>query len=281
MTAPAERSSVREKTWRLLDGAVANNPLGQAIRLALLGLIVANLLALVAESHLARDDPKHFGFAVFDHVSCAIFAVEYFARLWACVEDRRFRRPFVGRVKFALTPLAILDALAIAPALLYLTAVDLRFLRTARLLRIGRVFKMGRYSRALQNLGSVLRSRSADLVSAMFVMGIMLVTASTLVFYAERDAQPDVFPNITAALWWGIVTMTTVGYGDVFPITGIGRALAATISILGLGLFALPAGIIADGYREALAARRTRPRKHARCPHCGEPLPPDPAQPPG
>jgi voltage-gated potassium channel len=204
--------------------------------------------------------------SVFEATSCGVFSLEYALRLWASVEDPRYSHPLWGRLRFATRPVVVLDLLAIAPALLALGSVDTRFLRLARLSRLLRVLKLGRYSRALRELAEVIRSRTPDLVSALFVMLLLLLSAAIAVFFAEHDAQPEVFSNVTASLWWAIVTMTTVGYGDVFPITTLGRVLAAAISILGIGLFALPAGIIADGYRERLGERR---RSAQPCRHCG------------
>jgi len=117
-------------------------------------------------------------------------------------------------------------------------------------------------------MGHVLRSKLPDLVSTLFAMAVLLVVSSSLVYYAERDVQPEVFTSIVASFWWGVATSSTVGYGDVYPITAPGKLVAGISIMLGVGLAALPAGILASGYVEFLSARREAPR----CPYCGEAL---------
>ncbi len=229
-------------------------------------------MAIVVESHHTGDPTVLQRFRVFEYVSCTVFTLEYVMRLWACVADRRFGRPG-GRLSFSLTPMALIDLAAILPTLVFFIDIDLRFVRILRVLRIGRVLKLGKYSRSLRVIGAVLRDKKADLMGALFVVAVLLLTTSTLIYYAERDAQPDAFPNISAALWWGVVTMTTVGYGDVFPITLVGKFFAALVCCLSLGLFALPAGILADGYKDvsdALDAAEVSDGPH--CPSCGQPV---------
>ena len=138
---------------------------------------------------------------------------------------------------------------------------------------IFRVVKLARYSRALRLLGQVVVSRKEELVSIFFVLLTLLVISSSLMYFAEHDDQPTVFPSIPATMWWSVVTLTTVGYGDAFPITGLGQTIAAIIAILGIGMFALPAGILGAGFVDALENRRNEEDAGPRlCPHCGESL---------
>ena len=127
--------------------------------------------------------------------------------------------------------------------------------------------RLGRYFTGIQTLGRVTRSKSGELATVVLLLGLLLLLASSLMFYAETQAQPEQFSSIPAAMWWAIVTLTTVGYGDVFPITAFGRAVAGVIAILGIGLFALPAGILGSGFLEEIQNRAYAPRL---CPHCGE-----------
>ena len=205
---------------------------------------------------------------VFEAASVAVFTVEYLLRLWTCTTETKFARPVMGRLKFIVSPLALLDLMAILPfyvALLNLPWIDLRVLRATRL--AGRVARLGRYSSGIRTLALVLQSKKNELLSVILVLLLLLLLASSLVFYAESGAQPDKFSSIPETMWWGIITLTTVGYGDVYPVTIAGRALAGVMAILGIGLFALPAGILGSGFIEEM---QQRPERRGICPHCGE-----------
>ena len=250
-------------------------PRTRFVRLTVALLIVANVVSLVVESHLAPSDPSLVYFDGFEVVSVVIFTVEYLLRVWSITARSADSRPVLDRLRFALTPLAVLDLLAIVP--FYLTSffvLDLRVVRLLRLLRLTRLFKLGRYSQAMQQLARVVKATRAELLSALAVCGVLLLFSSALMYYAEREAQPLLFPNISAALWWGIATLTTVGYGDVVPVTVIGKLLGAAVAVLGLGVVALPSGIIASGFVSELRGPRAFD-PNQKCPHCGESLDPE------
>jgi voltage-gated potassium channel len=139
-----------------------------------------------------------------------------------------------------------------------------------RLFRLFRVLKLARYSESLQTFIDVLRLKKEELVLMFFAILILLVISSSLVYEAEHEAQPDAFASIPAAMWWGIVTLATVGYGDVYPETDLGKLIGSIVVILGIGLFALPTGVLASGFAEVLARKKEKHRmKTMRCPHCG------------
>ena len=150
-------------------------------------------------------------------------------------------------------------------ALLNLPGIDLRVVRAARL--VGRVARLGRYSAGIRTLALVVQAKKDELLSVILVLLLLLLLASSLVFYAEHGAQPDKFSSIPETMWWGIITLTTVGYGDVYPVTIAGRVLAGAMAILGVGLFALPAGILGSGFIQEV---QQRPERKDICPHCGE-----------
>jgi len=200
--------------------------------------------------------------------SIAIFTIEYLLRLWTCTINNRFRDPLMGRIRFALTPLALVDLMAILPFYLpMLIPFDLRFIRAVRLFRLFRLFKIGRYSRSLRTIGNVLKSKKEDLFITVFTVFILLVVASSLMYFVENEAQPEAFSSIPTAMWWGVITLTTVGYGDIYPVTMAGKILGSIISILGIGIFALPTGILASGFAEEIQKRRA---KRITCPYCGK-----------
>lgn len=157
----------------------------------------------------------------------------------------------------------LIDLIAILP--FYFGAmIDLRYLRALRLVRFLRLFKLARYSESLQLFATAFRLKRDELVITSALGMVLLLVSSSLMYFAERGAQPEEFSSIPAALWWGVITLTTVGYGDVHPETALGRALGAIVSVIGIGLFALPASLLASGFIEA-ARQRT-----ITCPHCGE-----------
>lgn len=175
-----------------------------------------------------------------------------------------------GKDRYILTPLALVDLVAILPFYVpMLVHLDLRTVRAIRLLRVFRLFKMGRYSESVRTLGRVFRAKKEELIVTTFMVFLLLEVASTLIFFAENEAQPEAFSSVPAAMWWGVTTLTTVGYGDVYPITLLGKVLGAIVAILGIGMFALPAGILGSGFVEEI--QRTR-RTVRLCPHCGQPI---------
>jgi len=191
-------------------------------------------------------------FLVIELVSVFVFTVEYALRLWSCVEDRRhdYRDPVRGRLRYALTPMAIVDLLAVLPFyLFFLIPMDLRILR---LLRLVRLLKITRYSPALRSLGAVFKAEARSMLGAAMLMGMAVLLASSVMYVLERDAQPDNFDSIPKAMWWGVVTLTTVGYGDVTPVTVLGRVFGAMVTVFGIGIFALPTAILAAGFAREL-----------------------------
>ena len=162
--------------------------------------------------------------------------------------------------------MAVIDLLAILPFYLPMfIPIDLRFLRMLRLTRVLRVFKLNRYSKALNSISGVMRNKKDELLTTVFLMTFIIVISSTLIYYIEHEYQPEAFPNIVESFWWAIATLTTVGYGDVFPITGLGKVLASVIALSGIGLVALPTGIISSGFMANIKTGK-------KCPHCGKDL---------
>lgn len=258
---------VKRRTYELLEREVGETRLDYAVDLFITLLIVTNVFAVMLETVTWIDAPFHPYFVAFEMFSVAVFTAEYVLRLWSCTSDARYAHPVWGRLRFAVHPMALIDLLAVAPFYLEFLTVDLRFVRTLRLFRLFRIFKLARYADSMRTLGAVLRSRREELLVTLFVVLVLLVFASSAMYYVESEAQPQQFSSIPAAMWWGVATLTTVGYGDVYPVTTAGRFLGAGIAILGVGLFALPTGILASAFSEELQRRRRK--EAALCPHCG------------
>ncbi len=241
-------------------------------------LIVTNVVAVMVETIRWAAEDYARPLRAFELFSVAVFSIEYALRLWSCTADPRYEGAIRGRLKFALTPMALIDLIAIAPFYLEFITVDLRFIRTLRLFRLFRVFKLARYSASMRTLVSVLRSKKDELLVTLFLVVVMLVFTSSAMYFAENEAQPDKFDSIPSSMWWGVATLTTVGYGDIFPVTTLGKVLGGLIAVLGVGLFALPTGILASGFAEEL--QKTRRRESHICPHCGRDINEDSSQQP-
>ena len=246
----------RRRAHEILDQTKASDRPAALLSGALIVLITANVGAIVLASESGIEAVWHGWFDRFEVISVALFTIEYAVRVWAAVERQhpRYRAPVLGRIRYMLTPMALVDLIAILPFYLgILTPVDLRFMRVFRLFLI---FKLTRYQASMTLLANVLRSEAGPIGAAIFVLAMLLVVAASFAYLAEHEAQPRVFASIPDAMWWAIVTMTTVGYGDMVPITPLGKVVGGVIAIIGLGMVALPAGLLASGFSEQLHQRR-------------------------
>lgn len=253
----------RLRTAEILYAVNDGDKLTHKVDLALIILITLNVLAVVLESVASIKAGRETFFHVFEMFSVIIFTVEYIARVWSSVDNPwkpDHAHPVRGRIRYMLTWFAIIDIVAIAPFYLSMFfGADLRVLRALRLLR---VFKLTRYSSAMTLLLQVFREEARTIGAAMFISMLLMFVAASMAFVFEHTAQPDKFSSIPAAMYWAIITMTTVGYGDIVPLTPYGKIVGAFIGIIGLGMVALPAGILASGFNNALHRRRMELEEH-------------------
>ena len=248
--------AARRRVYEILDIGRPNDRQSRIADIIIITLVSLNVLAVILESIPSLVSEFETFFAVFEIFSVFVFSVEYLLRLWSTVEEdtRKYKRPVVGRIRYMLTPMALIDLIAILPFYLgFFVDFDLRFMRVLRLLR---VFKLTRYSASMSLLLNVLKDESRAIGAAFFVLFLLIIMAASLTFLAEHEAQPEAFGTIPDAMWWAIITMTTVGYGDVTPVTALGKIFGAVISIISVGMVALPAGLLASGFTEALRRRR-------------------------
>jgi voltage-gated potassium channel len=246
------------RSWRrqvhdILEVGGDAHPAGRVVNAFLITLIFANALAFAAET--VDDVAVRYGtyLDAFNVFSVMVFSLEYVLRMWSAVEIPMLSRmpPWRARLRFALRPIMIIDLLAVLPWYLHpFVSVDLRSLRVFRLFRL---LKLVRYSPALQTLGRVIAEEYRALLGALLVILILLLFASTAIYFLERDAQPDKFGSVPAAAWWALATLTTVGYGDVVPITPLGKIVGGIVMLLGVGMIALPVAIIATGFSQESA----------------------------
>ncbi len=263
-------SRAKRHAYQIVNDSDEGGRAGRVFNLAVIAIIGLTALAIMLETIEPMADVGRGAFTAFEIVSVAIFTVEYLVRVWSCTEDPAYSHPLWGRLRFAVQPLAVADLLAIVPFYVPLiVGLDLRFVRVLRLLRL---LKIARYSESMSLVGHVLRSRRDVLISTVFVGFILLFFASALMYLVERETQPEGFSSIPAAMWWGVVTLTTVGYGDLYPVTPLGRGLGTFVALLGIGLFAMPAGILGSAFVDELEQRKSARSEIATCPHCGKPL---------
>lgn len=215
-----------------------------------------NIIAVVLESIESLRQQFQIQFEYFEIFSVIVFSVEYILRIWTANLIQEYKKPIIGNFKYALTPLAIIDLLAFLPFYLPFVGVDLRLLRMFRVFRIFRLFKIGRYVEALSFITLVFKKKKEELVISLIFTIFLLLLASTLMYYIENETQPENFSSIPETMWWGIATLTTVGYGDIYPLTPLGKFLGGVIAIIGIGLFALPTGILASGFSEEISRRK-------------------------
>lgn len=261
--------STRKRVAELLEAHRPDDPWGRRVDTFLIALILANVVAVILETVEPFSTQHATLLKGFELFSVAVFTVEYGLRLWSCVERPDPRRPGqqLTRLRWAFSPLGIIDFLAIAPFYVFLfahvgTGGSMLMLRLFRGLRLLRLFKLTRYSPALNLMLTVLRKESGVLAAAASLLLFMLVLASWGIYVLEKDLQPEHFKDIPTSMWWAVITITTVGYGDVVPVTHGGKFFAGLVSLIGIGLMALPAAILASGfYREV--HDRTATYRHA------------------
>lgn len=263
---------LKHRVYIVLEGRNWADPTVRWVNAGLVALIALNVVALVLESVGAVREAMGGWLRLFEVFSVLVFTVEYVLRVWSITATPRFAGAVRGRLRFAATPMALIDLLAILPFWLPFLGIDLRVLRMLRMFRLFRVLKLARYSQALQTFGVVLMRKREELTTILIVLGMLLLLVSSLMYYVENEAQPDKFSSIPATMWWGIATLTTVGYGDIVPVTGLGRVLGALIAVLGIGIFALPTGILGAAFVDEIQQQKATHRRNLTCPHCGEPL---------
>lgn len=250
MTKTTAWRSWRRKIHDILEVGGDAHPAGRVVNAFIVTLIFLNAIAFAAETVQSLSAKYDAAFRAFNIFSVLVFTVEYVLRIWSAVDIPMLSRmkPWRARFRFATRPLMLIDLLAFAPWYLHwIFPFDLRILRVLRLFRL---LKLVRYSPALQTLGRVVADEYRALIGALLVILVLLLFASTGAYFLERGAQPDAFGSIPATAWWALATLTTVGYGDVVPITPWGKLLGGVVMLLGVCMFALPVAIIATGFTQ-------------------------------
>jgi voltage-gated potassium channel len=251
---------MRGETWRarfdwLLAPSESPPWPNRVVNGILIGLVLVSIVATVLET--LEDAAQRFGWLLrlVEAVVTAVMAVEYLFRLWTAPEREAVgaRTPWQTRGRYATSFVGLVDLLAVLPTLVALVvpipADALRLLRALRLL------KLARYTPALNLFAAVIRNESRALLATLLVVAVLLVLEATIMYVLEREAQPKVFASIPHAMWWAIVTIATVGYGDMFPITPAGKVFGGMVMVIGIAVFAVPAGILATGFATEIRKR--------------------------
>lgn len=255
MSHPRGPVSDQLRCYQLLFGKEPGDKLRMMLEWVILSMIVASILAIILESvpsiHSQYSEVFH-GFEVF---SVGFFSIEYLLRLWCVPAGRTHLGPSRARLSYVLSFHGLVDLMAILPFYLhtFVPGLDLRFMRAVRMLRI---LKISHYNTALEDLLAAIYEERQSFFSAIYLLAIGILISACLMYTVEHKAQPEHFSSIPAAMWWSIVTLTTVGYGDVYPVTGLGKILGAGTALLGVCTVALLTGIIANSFANQMTRKR-------------------------
>ncbi len=260
---------MKQRIYKLISKGSHGNKWNRAVDYFIMSLIILSVFSIILES--MEDVSLKYGslLYIFDVFSVLVFTLEYLLRIY--ISDLTHPAPtkFKSALKFIKSTEGLIDLVAILPFYLpMLIKMDVRFIRMLRLTRFLRILKLNRYNKSLHMILEVFKEKKSELAVTGFVLFLILLMASFIMYYVEGDAQPEAFPDILSAFWWAIATLTTVGYGDIYPITSLGRLISGVIALLGIGLVALPTGLISAGFINKI--EKNKLANGIQCPHCGE-----------
>lgn len=240
---------IQKRVYEILGQAQNGDKVSSFVDRFLTILIITNVLAVSLESVETIGSAFRQEFAAFEMFSIIVFGTEYILRLWSAVakEDSAHKTPFGKRIEYILSFNGLVDLAALLPSLIsmFVGSADLRWIRVVRILRL---LKMSNYSTALEDLGSAIYEERQSFLAALYLFTLALFIASTLMYVLEHQAQPEAFASIPESMWWALITLTTVGYGDVSPITTLGKMVGALTALIGVCTVALLTGIIASAF---------------------------------
>lgn len=268
----------RQRLYRQMEPSARDKSGLSPINALIVCLVLLSLVTLALETEPSLTPAWQTGISYFNHLILAVFALEYLIRLWVVGEDPRYRG-IRGRLRYMLTPYALADLIAFLPELLWLVlsqGQSEEVLMVLRMLRLARLMKIARFVPAFDILGAALQRAGGQLLTTLAVaLALVYISAVALYFIEGVGQGREEFASIPRAIWWAVATLTTVGYGDVFPITTLGRIAAAIIALAGIGVVALPAGVFASAFSDELRERE-RAKQSARIatPSTGEDEPP-------
>lgn len=266
---------LKQRVFEIISKADEGDRMSRLFDGMIMTLILLSVVSIILESYKTLAENYKAVFRAFEYVTVVVFTLEYILRIWTA--DLLYPGSRHPHFKYIFSFMAIIDVMAILPFFIPFISLDLRFLRMVRLLRIFRllrVFKLGRYFEALNIVVSVIKKSSTQLIISIVLCIFVMLFSAIIMYTVENPVQPEQFPNVIRALWWAICTLTTVGYGDVYPITPVGRAFASVIALMGIGIIAIPTGIIAAGFSSVIneSAGKKEEDEKKYCPYCGHKL---------
>ena len=250
----------RQQVYALLNPTSTSGKLQELLDSFIVWWVFISVMAVILESVASIHYILNVQFIVLDAIAVFIFSLEYIFRLYSCAEDPKFKG-LGGRFEFASQPIVVIDLLAIVPFFLETMlhqVFDLRFLRIFRLMRL---LKLTRYTTSTGTLVKALRREWPVIAASTFIMLLLVILTASLGFLFEHEAQPDKFENIPQSIYWAVVTLASVGYGDISPITPVGRLMTIVMALVGIGIFAVPAAILSTAFNDQL--HKDREMMHA------------------
>ncbi|WP_299885621.1 ion transporter [uncultured Lacinutrix sp.] len=261
--------SLKKKVFLYFDDEKGNTFGDVFIEHFISTLIIINVIAIILESYNSIYIEYKSFFTYLEIFSIIFFTIEYVIRIWVADLIYSELSKTKARLKYITSFIGVIDLVSILPFYLpFIIKIDLRIVRVLRLFRLLRILKLNRHFKSLRIIRSVITKTKNEIIVTAFLVFILLILASTLMYNIENRAQPDAFQNIGEALWWAVATLTTVGYGDIYPITGLGKIMSAIIALLGIGFVALPTGIISSAYIDEV--RKSKAQEKCICPHCNK-----------
>ena len=246
-------STIKKKVFEIIEPGRGASRISSVFDWFITALILASVVSVFVVTFDIPDWLSSF-LSKFEVVAVAIFTVEYLLRIWTADLLYKDRTPFMARLKYVASAMAIVDLIAILPFYLPMfLPTSVLGMRALRLVRLFRILKLNRYSDAMASIGRVIKEKRRELSGSFFFVALLMVISSLLMYAIEHDAQPQVFKNAFSGLWWAVATLTTVGYGDIYPVTVLGRIIGAFIAILGIAAVAIPTGIISSGLIESMS----------------------------
>lgn len=251
---------IKRKLYKITELSCNKYSVSWYIDCFIILLILLNVVGIVLESVESIYTKYQELFYYFEIFSVVVFTIEYLVRIYSITESPEYKHFITGRLRYSISFYALIDLFAILPFYLSFIIPDLRFIRVLRLLRLIRLLKVIRFIKAIRVIEAVFRNTKDELFISFLIIAKVLFLSSTLMYFCEHTLQPDKFSSIPATMWWSTMTLTTVGYGDIYPITSLGKFFAGLISLLGIAVFALPTGILVGGFSEQIRFKKSKDR---------------------
>lgn len=256
---------MKQRIFEIISVAGKGDKLSKIFDITIISLIFINLFIAFLDTFTLSSNITKFYYTI-EIISIIIFTIEYLLRIWTTNLLYPDKSRSMAIIKYIFSFSSIIDLLAILPFYMqFFFPYNLLALRSLRLLRMFRVLKINRYSKAFNKLADVFKQKKDELLVSIFVISLLIIISSILIYNFENPAQPDVFKNAFSGIWWSIATFTTIGYGDIYPITTMGKILSSIIAFLGIALVAVPTGIITSGFNQKIEKEASTKT----CPNCG------------